>query len=158
MQRSGPSTGTYSCASKGKSCAICMAMRLALLYIRNACSGRDPKYLFSGLGLLAARGSRNTSRPSALTPGRGAHSQALKVGAGCGAAPQGFRDEPRGAVCGRQTRSLLPKTSPGDFLSHRYPPVKVGKAGQSPPNSPMVERLGLWSWMLPPPEPGPPNV
>ena len=31
-------------------------------------------------------------------------------------------------------------------------------AGHEPPKSPEVDGLGLWSWMLPPPGPGPPNV
>ncbi len=67
------------------------------------------------------------------------------------AAPRAL-DERLESSCGpKHTMPVI-----GTSVQTDYPPPN--KAGQEPPKDPVVEGLGLWSWMFPPPGPEPPNV
>src|SRR5213594_2681288 len=67
--------------------------------------------------------------------------------------PRGVRDEQPGGT--RQT----PATKIGDRTPLSFEPLSRSyNAGHEPPKTPVVEGLGLWSWMLPPPPAPPPSV
>src|SRR5438309_6055361 len=68
--------------------------------------------------------------------------------------PQAVRSERLGARAGRAGEADRLSNTP---TAHREARGHIA-AGHEPPNTPIVEGLGSWSWMFPPPPVPPPNL